>query len=76
MALPTLKIHQQSARLGDWRVWLDDAEITAGLTGVSVRFDCDDITVAEFSVLLDGVEINAQGLATLTAHAQIAEEVA
>ena len=50
------------------KVWLDDYEISHGLTGVAVEWSVDDVTRASLTLLIDDLDIDADTLATLQAR--------
>lgn len=49
----------------DYRYWLDDMEITGGLTGLTLRMGAEEANSAMIGFLLDDVDIDADALAAL-----------
>ncbi|MGE4164222.1 MAG: hypothetical protein AB7G23_21070 [Vicinamibacterales bacterium] len=50
------------------RVWLNGQEQTRCLTAVTLNVAADDVTRAELSIRVDGLDIDAQSLAALAAR--------
>lgn len=65
-----LKLRQTDFSPRSFRAWLDDQEITSGLTGVTVEFAVDDLTVATLKVAVDDLDVDAETLAVLEAHVE------
>lgn len=65
-----LKMRQNGLHPRNCRVWLDDSEITNGLTGVNVNFDVDGITRATLRVHVDDLDLDADTLANLEAYVE------
>ena len=69
-----LKIRQPTMAPNSVQVWLDDREISHGLTGVSVEWSVDDVITAYLSILIDDLDVDAETLAVL--QARLDEKVA
>lgn len=68
---PGLWLRIEQHGLDPWtaRVWLDDHEISKGLTGLTLRWSPqDNVTTAELTIMVDRLEVDAETLAVLTAH--------
>lgn len=65
-----LTIRQPNLSPRGCRVWVDDHEITNGLTGLHVTFDVQEVTRAELRILVDELDVDAQTLAVLKAHVE------
>ncbi len=76
MALPTLKVQLDGPTGRDARVWINGHDISDGVEELDFAFSEGSVNRATIALRLDGIELDAQSLALLTAHVQITERAA
>lgn len=65
-----LKIRQPELNPRTCQVWLDDHEVTTGLTGLGIAFKKGSVTTAVLQITVDELDIDAEALAVLHAHVE------
>ncbi len=63
-----LKVRQPDINPRSCRVWLDDNEVTSGLTGLGIVFKRNEVTSTVLEIRVDALDIDADTLAVLQAH--------